>query len=160
MTEEKKIVEVKVLTDAGEEVPIGLMNTRQAMKLPEELDVTVSHPEDKAGATERFIDREELKAISGSAGARQFPSPSTDVEADRFKQARKVFGKHWMDLSIPRTEPAGAGKKSSSRSWKPVRSSWSRARSSPIRRKIPPSPTRRGRGQCSATAPSVSAPVG
>ncbi len=34
MTEKKKIVEVKVMTDQGEEVPMGIMNASQANKLP------------------------------------------------------------------------------------------------------------------------------
>ena len=50
MTEEKKIVEVTVTNDGGEQVPVGIMNTNQALSLPQEMDVSVSHPDREAGA--------------------------------------------------------------------------------------------------------------
>lgn len=90
MTDEKKIVEVKVVTGTGEEVPIGLMNVRQAMKLPEELDVTVSHPENEAVSTGAANEKAGLGSSPRSGAASDFPAPSTEVEAERFKEARKT----------------------------------------------------------------------
>jgi hypothetical protein len=62
------IVEVTVASE-GERVPMGLMNTEQALALPEELDVEISHPEHEPGETETFISREELKEHVDAAGA-------------------------------------------------------------------------------------------
>lgn len=53
------IVEVAVNSD-GNRVPLGLMNTEQALALPEGIDFEVSHPEHEAGATETFISKDEL----------------------------------------------------------------------------------------------------
>jgi hypothetical protein len=58
MTKEKKIVEVTVTNDGGEQVPVGIMTAKQALSLPEEMDVSVSHPDPKVGATDEFIDRD------------------------------------------------------------------------------------------------------
>ena len=74
MTDEKKIVEVKVVTGTGEEVPIGLMNVRQAMKLPEELDVTVSHPENQTVWTEAANEEAGLESSPRSGAAADFCS--------------------------------------------------------------------------------------
>ena len=88
MSEEKKIVEVMVKTDTGEQVPIGLMNTRQAMKLPNDIDVAVSHPDDEPGSTDRFVGREELRLLEGRQGCfSEFPTPSTDFGQERSRQA-------------------------------------------------------------------------
>ncbi|MDM9646825.1 hypothetical protein [Rhizobium sp. S163] len=55
-----KLVEVAVTSD-GQRVPMGLMSTEQALSLPEDIDVEVSHPEHEAGATDTYISRDELK---------------------------------------------------------------------------------------------------
>lgn len=58
----KPLVEVAAKTEDGR-VPLGIMNTKQALDLPEELDVEISHPDKEAGATDHFIDREELRKV-------------------------------------------------------------------------------------------------
>ncbi len=58
----KPLVEVAARTEDGR-VPLGIMNTKQALDLPEELDVEISHPDKEAGATDHFIDRNELRKI-------------------------------------------------------------------------------------------------
>jgi hypothetical protein len=60
MTKTKTIVEVALNAD-GERVPIGIMNAEQALGLPADIDIEVSHPEHEAGATDTFITRDELK---------------------------------------------------------------------------------------------------
>src|SRR5882724_1177498 len=64
MTKQKKIVEVTVTNDGGEQVPVGIMNANQALSLPEEMDVSVSHPDRKAGATDELIGRDELRTLT------------------------------------------------------------------------------------------------
>lgn len=54
------IVEVAVTSD-GQRIPMGLMSAEQALSLPDEIDVEVSHPEHEAGATDTYISRDELK---------------------------------------------------------------------------------------------------
>jgi hypothetical protein len=54
------IVEVAVTSD-GQRIPMGLMSAEQALSLPEEIDVEVSHPQHEAGATDIYISRDELK---------------------------------------------------------------------------------------------------
>lgn len=55
------IVEVSVTNAEGDRVPVGLMNTEQALSLPQELDIKISHPEHQAGETETFMDRATLQ---------------------------------------------------------------------------------------------------
>lgn len=58
----KPLVEVAAKTEEGR-VPLGIMNTRQALDLPEELDVEISHPDKEPGATDHFINKEELRKV-------------------------------------------------------------------------------------------------
>ncbi|MBB3558727.1 hypothetical protein LVY75_22570 [Sinorhizobium sp. B11] len=62
----KPLVEVAARTEEGR-VPLGIMNTKQALDLPEELDVEISHPDEEAGATDNFIDRDELRRVRRKA---------------------------------------------------------------------------------------------
>lgn len=55
------IVEVSVNSTTGGRIPVGLMNTEQALSLPEEIDIEVSHPEQQAGDPEIFLDRAALR---------------------------------------------------------------------------------------------------
>ncbi|MFS2153321.1 hypothetical protein [Rhizobium sp. Rhizsp42] len=54
-----KIVEVAVTSD-GDRIPLGLMNAEQALELPEEIEIEVSHPDHEAGSTDTFISKGEL----------------------------------------------------------------------------------------------------
>ncbi len=54
------IVEVAV-TSGGERIPLGLMSAEQALSLPEEIVLEVSHPEHEAGATDTYISRDDLR---------------------------------------------------------------------------------------------------
>jgi len=56
---ELKVVEVVAEVKDGV-VPLGIMNAEQAMNLPSDVDVKISHPEDKPGQTDRFLDRNEF----------------------------------------------------------------------------------------------------
>src|SRR5882762_6001692 len=91
MTKQKKIVEVTVTNDGGEQVPVGIMNANQALSLPEEMDVSVSHPDRKAGATDELIGRDELRTLTEPwiepVGIR-FPAPISEDTADRFEEAK------------------------------------------------------------------------
>jgi hypothetical protein len=103
MTEEKKIVEVKVMTDNGEEVPMGIMNASQATKLSDDLDVVVSHEDGEAGTAAH----EELKPLAGHDAANPvFPSPTTNMEADRAKEAQTVV-RDALDTLIASANEAG-----------------------------------------------------
>lgn len=51
------IVEVSVTSAEGERIPVGLMNTEQALSLPHDMNIEVSHPDHDAGDTEIFMDR-------------------------------------------------------------------------------------------------------
>lgn len=55
------MVEVAV-TSEGERVALGIMNAKQALSLPEDIEIEISHPDHEAGSTDTFIDRDELKA--------------------------------------------------------------------------------------------------
>jgi hypothetical protein len=55
------IVEVLITSADGDRVPVGLMNTEQALSLPPEIDIEVSHPAHQAGSTDIFMDRAELQ---------------------------------------------------------------------------------------------------
>lgn len=63
----KPLVEVAARTEDGR-VPLGIMTTKQALDLPEELDVEISHPDKEPGVTDVFIDRVELRRIRRKAG--------------------------------------------------------------------------------------------
>ncbi len=56
---ELKVVEVVAEVEDGV-VPLGIMNAEQAMTLPPDVDVKISHPEDEPGQTDRFLDRNEF----------------------------------------------------------------------------------------------------
>jgi hypothetical protein len=109
MTEEKKIVEVSVKDDDGERVPVGIMNAKQALSLPEEMDVSVSHPDRKAGATDEFIDRDELRTLTEPwiepVGIR-FPAPISEDTADRFEEA-KAAARNVLEEVIATANEAG-----------------------------------------------------
>ncbi len=103
MTEKKKIVEVKVRTDEGEAVPMGIMNASQATKLSEGLDVVVSPSDGETGAG----DHEELKpVVSHGAANLVFPSPTANTEADRAKEARSVV-RDALDSLVASANEAG-----------------------------------------------------
>lgn len=55
----KKVVEV-VTEGANGTIPLGIMNVEQAMTLPSDVDVKISHPDDEPGQTARFLDRQEF----------------------------------------------------------------------------------------------------
>jgi hypothetical protein len=105
MTEEKKIVEVSVKDDDGERVPVGIMNAKQALSLPEEMDVSVSHSDRKA----EFIDRDELRTLTEPwiepVGIR-FPAPISEDTADRFEEA-KAAARNVLEEVIATANDAG-----------------------------------------------------
>ncbi len=91
MANDKRIVEVKVTNDGGEQVPVGIMNTVQALSLPQELDVTVSHPDHDPGTTAEFIGRDELRTLMEpwiERPSTQFSAPTTDDVNLRLDEAR------------------------------------------------------------------------
>lgn len=105
MIEKKKIVEVKVMTDGGEEVPMGIMNASQATELSDDLDVVVSHQDGQSDAT----DREESKLFAGHDVANcEFPSPTTNTEADRAKEVQAVV-RDALDRLVASANEAGWG---------------------------------------------------
>ncbi|MBX4867592.1 MULTISPECIES: hypothetical protein [Rhizobium] len=55
----KQLVEVAVETEEGR-VPLGIMNAKQALSLPDDLDVKVSHPDHEPGSTDNFIPKDQL----------------------------------------------------------------------------------------------------
>lgn len=57
------LVEVATVTPDGT-VPLGIMNTEQALSLPDDINVVVSHPDEEPGATDRFVDRSALKELA------------------------------------------------------------------------------------------------
>lgn len=59
LDKQNKIVEIAVTTD-GDRIPLGLMNAEQALELPDQIEIEVSHPEHEAGSTEIFISKDEL----------------------------------------------------------------------------------------------------
>ncbi|MDM9627661.1 hypothetical protein QTL95_17300 [Rhizobium sp. S152] len=61
-----KIVEVAVTSD-GDPIPVGLMSAEQALELPEDIEILVSHPDHEAGATDIFISKDELAGHVTSA---------------------------------------------------------------------------------------------
>ena len=60
MTSKKQLVEVAVDTEDGR-IPLGIMNADQALALPDDLDVEVSHPDHEPGNTDLFIQKDELR---------------------------------------------------------------------------------------------------
>ena len=91
MAEDKKIVEVKVTNVGGEQVPVGIMNTEQALALPEEMVVSVSHPHRDPGGTGEFIGRDELRTLTEPWIERpsiRFPVPTTEDVAVRIAEAK------------------------------------------------------------------------
>ncbi len=55
------IVEVSVTSADGDRIPVGLMNAQQALSLPPDIDIEVSHPTHAAGSTDIFVDRATLQ---------------------------------------------------------------------------------------------------
>lgn len=60
MSSKKQLVEVAVDTEEGR-VPLGIMSAKQALELPDDLDVEVSHPDHEPGSTDVFIQKDELR---------------------------------------------------------------------------------------------------
>ena len=60
MQKNKPLVEVVVSTEKGK-VPLGIMNTDQALALPDEIEAKVSHPDHKPGETDVYIPLDELE---------------------------------------------------------------------------------------------------
>ena len=58
----KKIVEATVKVD-GKRVPVGLMNTKQALDMPAEQGMKFSHPDGKPGETDVLLSREQLHKV-------------------------------------------------------------------------------------------------
>ncbi|AXV17045.1 hypothetical protein CYG48_15915 [Neorhizobium sp. SOG26] len=57
-----KIVEAVVFND-GQRVPVGLVNIKQALEMPERVKFEFSHPAHEAGKTDIFISREDLSKL-------------------------------------------------------------------------------------------------
>lgn len=108
MTEDKKIVEVTATNDGGKQVPVGIMNTNQALSLPQEMDISVSHPDREAGADE-FIGRDELRRLTEPwiepVGFR-FPAPISEDSADRLVEA-KAAARNVLEEIIASANEAG-----------------------------------------------------
>ncbi len=93
MVEENKIVEVTVLTDDGGQLPIGIMNAKQALYLPEELDVSISHPDGEEGLPDGLIDRQGLRTLTEPWVEPMdiiFPSPISEEAVDRIDEAKAL----------------------------------------------------------------------
>ncbi|MCV9967009.1 hypothetical protein OIU34_34825 [Pararhizobium sp. BT-229] len=56
----KKMVEATVKV-RGKRVPVGIMNTKQALDMPTEEGMKFSHPDGKPGETDVLLNRNELK---------------------------------------------------------------------------------------------------
>lgn len=56
----KKIVEATVKVE-GERVPVGIMNTKQALDMPAEEGMKFSHPDEQPGESDVLLSRKELK---------------------------------------------------------------------------------------------------
>jgi hypothetical protein len=56
----KKIVEATVKV-RGKRVPVGIMNTKQALDMPAEEGMKFSHPDGKPGETDVLLNRKQLK---------------------------------------------------------------------------------------------------
>jgi hypothetical protein len=111
MAEDKKIVEVKVTNEGGAQVPVGIMNTEQALALPEEMIVTVSHPHRDPGGTSEFIGRDELRNLTEPWIERpsiRFPAPTTDDVGARFDEAKAAASFALEDI-IASANEAGWG---------------------------------------------------
>ncbi len=63
----KKLVEVTV-PQGSDHVPLGIMNAQQALDLPADIDVRVTHPDRTATAADLFMDRSELRAHLRASG--------------------------------------------------------------------------------------------
>ena len=57
-----KVVEVVAEVENGV-VPLGIMNAEQAMTLPSDVHVKISHPNDEPGETDRYLDRYEFRQM-------------------------------------------------------------------------------------------------
>ncbi len=66
----KALVEVAARTEDGR-LPLGIMNTKRALNLPDDLDVEISHPDKEPGVTDHFIDKEELPGVGRKACGKQ-----------------------------------------------------------------------------------------
>lgn len=64
MISKKRLVEVAVDTEEGR-IALGIMNAKQALALPDDLDVEVSHPD--PGKTDRFTHKDELRRHLGKS---------------------------------------------------------------------------------------------
>lgn len=42
-------------------MPLGIMNAKQGLSLPDDLDGKVSHPDHEPGSTDNFIPKDELQ---------------------------------------------------------------------------------------------------
>ncbi|CDM62301.1 hypothetical protein LPU83_pLPU83d_0931 (plasmid) [Rhizobium favelukesii] len=67
------------------------MNARQELSLPDEMDVSVFHPDRDSGRPDEFIDREELRTLTeawiDSVGIRS-PAPISEDAVDRLNEAK------------------------------------------------------------------------
>ncbi len=104
---EKKIVEVKVVTDDGKAVPIGIMNANQATELSDDLEVVVSRS-DEAGAADSAVGQNQSPLADHNNAYRKFPRPSTDVGAQRVTEAETI-ARETIDGLIASANEAGWG---------------------------------------------------
>ncbi|MNE33803.1 hypothetical protein D3C80_1274940 [compost metagenome] len=63
----KKLVEVTV-PHGSDHVPLGIMNAQQALDLPADIEVRVTHPDRTGAAADLFMDRSELRAHLRASG--------------------------------------------------------------------------------------------
>ncbi len=113
MVEENKIVEVTVVADDGGLVPIGIMNAKQALSLPEELDVSISHPDGEDGSPDGLIDRQGLRTLTEpwvEPLGIIFPSPISEEAVDRIDEAKALAHRVLSEIAAAAIEagwPAG-----------------------------------------------------
>ncbi|MDR9758710.1 hypothetical protein RJJ37_03520 [Rhizobium redzepovicii] len=62
MRKKKAIVEA-ALESEYERQPLGIMNTEQALELADADGLVFSHPDKEAGATDHFVDQEQLRRL-------------------------------------------------------------------------------------------------
>jgi cold shock CspA family protein len=82
MTSKKPLVEVAVDTKEGQK-PLGIMNSEQALSLPDHMEVKISHPDHEAGKTDVFISKEELRDELGRSQAKRTTTSKTLKKGDK-----------------------------------------------------------------------------
>lgn len=115
MAEEDKIVEVTVITDEGDRVPVGIMNAKQAASLPDEMDVNVCDPNREAVATsgtadpqKQQLERRHVVRADGREQFSRFPAPTKEGPAARVTEAR-IAAREVLDELVALANEAGWG---------------------------------------------------